>query len=57
MTLYVRKWDCDCCGEPVSYDSETGDLSCGCVTIHLSVKPLDLQINWKILAVPLKVKQ
>lgn len=57
MTLYVRKWNCACCDQPVVYDSLSGDLSCGCGAIHLAVKPLDLNLHFTKWAVPLKVKQ
>ena len=56
MTLYLRKENCWVCGKQVIYDSDTGDLTCGCCTIKLKVKPLDLATNWVKFAVPLVKK-
>lgn len=56
MTLFKRYWPCACCDEPVIYDDETQTISCKCATIKLAVKPLDVNTNFKVLAVK-KVKQ
>lgn len=45
---------CACCGKPVIYDDETQTISCACATIKLAVKPLDLNTNFKVLAVKVK---
>lgn len=55
ITLYVRRFDCAVCGKPVYYDDETGELTCGCCTIKLAVKPLDLAVNFFKLPVNKKV--
>lgn len=50
LVLYVRKWNCAVCDKPVIYDSEKGELTCGCCKVKLAVKPLDLATSFVKLA-------